>query len=285
MSNILVTGNTGYIGSKLVKHISNGTNKIYTSNTKENNLESYKTWNFPKLDYIYHCAAFAKAGDYCLTSQREYWVTNQKINTSIVDYWTKEQPQAKLVAFGTSCSYTPDIPHTEDNYLLGTPYKDLYYYAMTKRMLLIGLQAAEEQDKLNYKYYILPTVYGPKFSESDNHFIYDLVRKAKLLQAGQDQTLWGDGEQTRQLLYIDDLLNVIINDNSSEKVLNVAFNKAYSIKYYSSLVRKELGISKPFMFDPHKYVGVVNRELDYKKLSVLFPYGTPLDEGIKNILA
>ena len=35
---------------------------------------------------------------------------------------------------GTSCSYSPDIHMSEDNYLLGEPEQSLYTYAMIKRL-------------------------------------------------------------------------------------------------------------------------------------------------------
>ena len=63
----------------------------------------------------------------------------------MLDWWQRRQPQAKLVTIGTSCSYSPDLPMTEANYLQGDPIDSLFAYAHTKRMLLVGQIALARQ--------------------------------------------------------------------------------------------------------------------------------------------
>ncbi len=70
-------------------------------------------------------------------------------------YWKEHQPQAKLIAFGTSCAYPPDKIKSEDNYFNGTPDKDLFTYAMTKRMLLTGMKALSKQYDMKFLYFFL----------------------------------------------------------------------------------------------------------------------------------
>ena len=173
--NSLVTGATGFLGRHLRLYLNARCHSVTISNTKVNsldNIENLKKIN-KKFDYIFHLAAVTKAGDYCLKYPGDQWISNQKINTNILDYWKNYQPQAKIICMGTSCSYSPELPMSEENYLKGEPDQGLYTYAMTKRMLLTGLQSIGKQYGLKWLYFIPSTLYGPDFELDDNHFIFD----------------------------------------------------------------------------------------------------------------
>ena len=105
---ILVTGATGYLGRHLVPRLKKLGFDIHISNTQQANLlsiENLNIFNGRKFDYIFHLAALAKAGDYCLTHTGEQWEVNQIINSNILKYWCDHQSQAKMICMGTSCSY------------------------------------------------------------------------------------------------------------------------------------------------------------------------------------
>jgi len=140
MRNILVTGSTGFLGRHLIKKLKNLDYNIYESNTKIANLidiNNLKIYNKVKFDYIFHLAAKTKAGDWCKYHKGEQWIDNQILNTNILKYWYEYQPQAKMICFGTSCSYGPcDDPLIESDYLLHEPDEDLYTYAMINQMLI-----------------------------------------------------------------------------------------------------------------------------------------------------
>ena len=93
----LVTGGTGFLGRHLVKYLHSHAFKLVISNTQNNSLDRIENLTHleEKFDYIFHLAAVTKAGDYCLTHQGDQWISNQKINTNILDYWKNHQPQAK----------------------------------------------------------------------------------------------------------------------------------------------------------------------------------------------
>jgi len=249
---------------------------LYISNTKQGNLMDDKNlhiFNHLKFDYIFHLAAHTKAGDYCLYHKAEQFEINQKINTNILKYWNDFQPQAKMVAMGTSCSYSPDLEMVEENYLLGQPDLGLYTYAMTKRMLLVGLQSYAEQYGLKYLYFVPSTLFGPDFDLEDSHFIFDLIKK---IYAGkyhnEKVTLWGDGYQKRELIYVDDAINIILNSLDFEnKVLNLGSGKEYSIREYAQIICDFFGYeSSKIDYDITKYVGVKSKKLNIDKLNLIY---------------
>ena len=236
-NNILVTGATGFLGRHLIKELQIHDFKITISNTRINSLDNIENLIRleEKFDCIFHLAAVTKAGDYCLTHKGDQWISNQKINTNILDYWKNYQPQAKMICMGTSCSYSPDLSMVEGNYLKGEPEEGLYTYAMTKRMLLTGLQSIGEQYGLKWLYFIPSTLYGPEFELDDNHFIFDLIRNCYNAKHNEASfVVWGDGTQRRELVYVGDAVKSILNLlNEENQIFNIASGEDFSINEFA----------------------------------------------------
>ena len=134
MKKVLVTGATGFLGGHLVPKLEELGYDVTCCNSKRHNLLNYDgllgPWCFGglsgvKFDYIFHLAAFTKAGDWCKYNSAEQWITNQLINTNILRYWKEVQPDAKMICMGTSCSYDPNLPLEEQYYEEGIPEEDL----------------------------------------------------------------------------------------------------------------------------------------------------------------
>jgi GDP-L-fucose synthase len=288
---VLVTGATGFLGRHLTPKLDNLGWDIYFSNTRTanlNNINNLDVFKNIKFDYIFHLAAVTKAGDYCLKHPGDQWLKNQIINTNILAYWVEKQPQAKMICMGTSCSYTPDIFMTEDNYLSGEPEPSLYTYAMTKRMLLLGLQSIQKEFGLKWLYFVPSTLYGSDFELDDNHFIFDFIRNCYNAKYNeQDFVIWGNGNQRRELIYVDDAVSAMINLLSEEnQVFNLGSGTDHSINEFAEKICKCYNYDYNLVKrDLSKYVGVKEKKIDTAKvLKHLGDKGflnTSLDEGLE----
>jgi len=195
--NILVTGATGFLGTALCRALENRGHFVVRLGSKDCDLTkqgSLDRFNDRAYDQIFHLAAWTQAGDFCLAHPGEQWVINQQINTNVLAWWHKSQRQAKLIAMGTSCAYSPDLPLSEEHYLSGLPIDSLFTYAMSKRMLYVGLLALAKQFDMRYLCLVPSTLYGAGYHLDGRqmHFIFDLIRKilsAKL--HGTPVVLWG----------------------------------------------------------------------------------------------
>lgn len=291
MTDILITGASGFMGQALCRQLETEGNTLTCLNSKCCDLTqatSLSKFNTKKYDYIYHLAAWTQAGDFCLHHPGEQWVINQKINTHVLDWWQADQSQAKLVCMGTSCAYAPDMELKEENYLLGKPIESLFTYAMTKRMMYVGLLALSKQYNLKYLCAVPSTLYGPGYHTDGRqmHFIFDLIRKimrGKLF--GDPVVLWGDGHQRRELVYVDDFVQALVRlakcrDND---IVNIGAGEEYSIREFAKLICEKIGYDfEKIQFDTTRYVGAKSKCLDVQKLNALVPnlQLTPLAVGL-----
>ena len=276
---VLVTGATGFLGRNLIPALEMAGHDVTGVGSADCNLlreESLHKFLGP-YDQVWHLAAWTQAGDFCLHHPGEQWVINQRINTNVLDWWQSRQPQARLIAMGTSCSYAPGTDLAEENYLTGAPAPELYSYAMTKRMLLVGLEALARQYGLEYLYLIPSTLYGPRYHTDgrQRHFIFDLINKivrGKLL--GEPVELWGDGHQKRELIFVEDFVNAALQlaGIAHNEIVNIGSGAEYSIRWYAERICGLVDYdSSRIVYDTSRYTGVRSKQLSVRKLKGLLP--------------
>ncbi len=289
---VLVTGASGFLGRYLVKDLQKKGHAVTALDSKTADLtqsDSLRPFDAVKYDLIYHLAAWTQPGDFCLSHHGDLWVKNQAINTHLLSWWSEKQPQAKLIAIGTSCAYTPERALKEEYYLEGTPHESLYPYAMAKRMLYIGMRALHKQYGLSYLYVIPNTLYGLDYHKGKKqmHFIFDLIPqllKGKI--SGEPVCLWGDGYQKRELVFVEDFINILsyLTDHVNNEIINIGSGREYTIRHFAKLISEYVGFNDSEIFyDATKFVGVRSKCLDIEKLKNIFPDFslTAVEEGIE----
>lgn len=282
---LLVTGSTGFLGRHLIPVLESQGHIVDKANSKTILMPA-------RYDYIYHLAAWTQAGDFCLTHSGEQWLINQKINTDMLTYWRDYSPTAKLITIGSSCAYMPGANLLERHYLDGKPHDSVAAYAMSKRMLYEGCRALNKQFGMNYLYLVPSTLYGPNYhmDKRQPHFIFDLIRKIiRGKELGEPVVLWGNGYQKREIIYVDDFVNLMLalNDKVSNDIFNLGAEESYSISYFATQISKIIGYdAAKIIFDHNKYVGAKDKSLCVEKAKTIlgsYPV-TLLQRGLRKTI-
>jgi len=249
---ILVTGGAGFIGSHLVDRLIKENHKVIvidnlTTGKEENinpqaefyNLDIYDFEKikplFEKTDFVFHLAAISQI----LVSIKDP-VETSKVNIlgTINVFKAAIEAKVKRVIFTSSSSVYGNqekLPLKEN--MRPNPVNP---YALQK---LVGEQFA----KLFTKLYGIPiislryfNVYGPRINiNSDYSSVIGKFLKQKA--EGKPLTIFGNGEQTRDFCYIDDVVDATIKAMESKKlkggeVINIGSGKSYSINYLANLI-------------------------------------------------
>lgn len=287
MQKALVIGYTSFFGRHFISKASEML-KITKLNSKNCDLMTDKIYEYDKelYDYIFYFAVKTEAGGYCQNHPGEQFLINQKMNTKALDYWYTKQKQAKFITFGSSCSYSDDSVRREENYLKGTCETGYEAYGMIKKMLLVGLKSLAKEYGMKYMFYVPSCLYGPEYVIGDKHFIYDINRKicnAKFLNTAPP-TLWGDGHQKRELIYVEDAVDIILNFLDKEnEVINLTTGVDHSIRHYAKNICDIIDYDfNKINFDLTKFVGAKQKRFIVEKIND-FEF-TELENGLKNLI-
>jgi GDP-L-fucose synthase len=279
--NIIITGASGFVGRHLVPTLEEQGHTVYALNSSD----FTDIWLLKDIDYIIHLAVKTAAGGYCQTHQGEQYLINSAINSEMLSCWKQMYPNAKIITFGSSCGYDKNVIKTEDNYLKGEPEPGYEVYGTIKRSLLIGLRALKQEYGMDYSYLIPSVFYGPEYDLHDKHFIFDLIRKIVNAKNGGDKVvLWGTGDQTRELIFIKDAVDIIIQAMTwNKEIINLSSGKEHSIKEYAqticNIVRYDFNLIE---WDTTAFVGSPNKKLINTHLQ---NYNfTSLEEGLKQTI-
>ena len=273
MKNVLIFGGTGFLGSHIYKYMDNKYMdfNIYHPFSSVINFLHFDDWkkyfdsDELKFDYIFHCGVYFKPGNF--ENDGENLLYNNIINTNILRYWKEYQPQAKLITFGSDAAYDPKFFTFEDYYLTEKPNSDYYGYALSKRSLYEMQVLLNQQYNMRFLHLPIITLYGSGYKKDDEHLIHSIVRKIiKAKYNNEIATFWGNGEQIREVVFIDDLVQNIFQllekDSLEYDIYNLGSNKKFKIKDYVKIIceKLEYDFSK-VVFDINDQRGIQAKEL------------------------
>jgi len=250
MSNVLVTGGLGFIGSHLVDrlvkdghgvcvidNLSTGT--IDNRNKKLNNMifddivkvyEKRDVYRFGDIDIIYHLGAESRIQP-SLKNPYQTFKTNVMGTTSMCDL--ARHYNCKLIYAG-SCT-------AEEQFL--NPY------AFTKFK-------GEEICKMYNEVYEVKTaiarffnVYGDRHYREGSHATVLGIFEKQYME-GKPLTITGDGEQERDFIHVDDIVDGLILMSETDcdgETYEFGYGKSYSINEIASMFKTEVvHIEKPY---------------------------------------
>lgn len=243
MSKVLITGGAGFIGSFLAhKLVANEYEVVIVDDLSMGRLENiadiqekitfyehsvcdekfmHNLLLNEKFDYIYYLAAVSSVADSVVRPWYTHLV-NQGSVVNTLEFIRNNNLTIKKFLFTSSAAVygnAADFPKTEDSHI-----DPLTPYAIDKY--------ASERDTIDYgRLYNIPTVavrffnvYGPRQNPNSEYSgVLSIVTKC--LKNKQQFTLYGDGRQTRDFVYVEDVVDALIKiatETNEPTVYNIA---------------------------------------------------------------
>jgi len=253
----LVTGCAGFIGSHLTERLLREGYKVigidcftdyYAREIKERNIENalneknfkligediLEMNEYPEVDYVFHEAAQAGVRASWGKSFEIYTRNNIEATQKLLEFYKDREIKKFVYASSSSVYGDAELPMREDSLL-----KPVSPYGVTKL-------AGENLCYLYWRNYNVPTVslryftvYGPR--QRPDMAIHRFVTA---ILNGEEITVFGDGTQTRDFTFIDDVVEANILAGNSEiegGVFNVGGGSRISVNKLIKLLEEIIG--------------------------------------------
>ncbi len=250
---VLVTGGAGFIGSNLVEELlASGIDVVVLDNLSTGSLENLEggsrnlevieasCLDLPKLDIrpdgIYHLGIPSSSPMY----KKDPFLVGEAINGMIAILELAKNTGSRVVYASTSSLYSGQTPpHREEMEVLVTDYYTEARFSMERLAelyrKLFGVEA------VGMRFF---SVYGPheaakkQYANIVTQFLWEMM-------AGRAPVIYGDGTQTRDFVYVKDVVRALRLAMGSDYVgaLNVGTGKSYSFNEVAEILANRMGLS------------------------------------------
>lgn len=318
---LLILGGTGFLGKNLINalrkldhncHIFNylnsklnldSNNIIYTDSSVDlidNYMEELRACiDNVKPDIVLNLAAHCGGIGYNKDNPVAMFEDNTQMIMNVFKSCYKGGVK-KLINIGSVCSYPkePPIPFKENDIWNGCPEITNAPYGIAKKLAFVLTDIYKRQYDFNSVNLICSNFYGrhDHFNSDAGHVIPDLITKMFLaVQKGAPEVvIWGSGKPTRDFLYVNDAVNIIIKfleniDLGKEQnynYINVGTGVEVPISMLVYYIAKNTGFKGKFIWDKSKPDGQPRRILDITRLkSIIGDYKfTNIQDGLKETI-
>ena len=295
----IVTGGAGFIGSNLVDRLVKERHKVivldnFVSGKKKNlshhkkkdvkiiNLDISKNQNLQKyfnkkVDYVFHLAGLAEIIP-SIKDPKKYFINNVLGTLNVLEASKNIQIKKFIYAASSSCYGNPKNFPISENDKIETKHP----YALTKYLgeeLVKNYASIFNMPNISFRFF---NVYGPRINTSSQYgavfgkFLSQKISKKPL-------TIVGDGRQTRDFIYVEDLIDAFLKASKSKlvnKIYNLGSGKETSINKIAKLFGgKKVFIAKR-LNEPKRSLA----EISKIKKDINWKPKTTIEEGVKKLI-
>src|SRR5579862_2329754 len=174
-----------------------------------------------------------------------------------------------------------DLPVRESH-----PQEPLSPYGVSKKSVVDYLVAYRELHALEFSALALANVYGPR---QDPHGEAGVVAIfAERILRGQEVTVYGDGEQTRDFIFVDDVVDAFVRaaTRGGGLVCNIGTGKETSVNRLLATMAEVAGVEVTAVNAPLRQGELLRSCLDVERASMQLGWRpwTELADGIRPVL-
>ena len=275
----LITGGAGFIGSHLASHLlkDGATVRILDnmSSGRQENLDACPGAEFIRGDItspedarkaaegcevVFHHAALVSVQESIRNPRKSFQVNSE--GTANVLWAAREQGVKRFVLASSAAVYGDDPRLPKSETMVPTPISP---YGADKA-------AAENHVTMAHRLWGLDTVvlryfnvFGPR-QDPNGDYAAVIPRFVSRLVSGQAPTVYGDGRQTRDFLYIDDLVaaNVAAATKSAAPggTFNIARGRTVTLLELLETLQTATGLKSKPVFEPPRDGDIVHSSAD-----------------------
>jgi UDP-glucose 4-epimerase len=192
----------------------------------------------------------------------------------------------RKLLFATSAAIYGDVPESDLPIAESQAHRPLSPYGISKAVALSYLEATREHYGLEWCALALANVYGPRQSSAGEAGV--VARFVDHLRHDEAPTIFGDGEQQRDFLFVDDAVDAFLlaMGNGDGLVLNIGTGRSVSVnELWSSLAEAAHSDLEP-IYGPRRAGDLQASRLDSSlaKTTLGWSAKTSLREGLEQIV-
>lgn len=279
--NILITGGLGFIGSHIADELMDDNKVTIIDNLSTGNLKNLKnpehsnlkiaiddlnTANLDELladiDYIFHLSAMASVP---LSVDDPVSCNENNVNATIRLLESAVKNNVEKVVFSSSSAVygqNTNMPLKESEIPMPTSP-----YAASKASCELYLQSFYDSYGLNYTGLRYFNVFGPK-QDKNSQYAAVIPNFISALLEGEQPVIYGDGEQTRDFIFVKDVVkaNIKACESDFNGIINVASGEKLSVNKLYEIIQETLGTDVEPKYLPKRAGDIKHSLADVSKL-------------------
>lgn len=293
---VVVTGGLGFIGSHLIERLNKNNEVVIVDNQSTGNIENIKDLDFTRIDtnfgdvtsldlekifdgvdYVFHMAAMTSVTQ---SVKDPIGANNVNVTGTLKVLEAARKCGVKKLIFSSSSAVygeTEHLPITEK-----TQINPMSPYAVSK-------STGELYCNVYAKIYGLPTVslryfnvFGPRQDPKSEYAAVIPIFIDKLLK-NESPMIYGDGEQTRDFVDVNQVVDANILSAESDKtgVFNIGLGKSTSINTLFKSIKKAMDKDVEPLYNPERPGEIKHSVADISKAKAIgFSPKQDFNEGL-----
>lgn len=292
---VLITGGAGFIGSHIVeKLLENNYNVIIIDNLSSGfieNIPNSDTLKFYQLniekddlelvfqkeapDYVIHLAAQTSVN---FSISHPYYDANMNVMASIklLELCKKYNIKKFITASSAAIYGNPKYLPIDENH----PTEPMSQYGLSK----LTMEKYIKLSGIPYIIFRFSNAYGPRQKSSKESGVVAIFNNA--MKNNEPINIYGDGEQIRDFIYVEDIANICIkaiNSNVENEIINFSTNKGVSLNQLFKVMKSLYNYTLNANYLPERIGDIKNSILSNDKAYNLLKFinYTKLEKGLE----